>query len=209
MAAHAVLSASGAHRWLECTPSARLEENFEDKPSISAREGTLAHAIAEAKIKNMFIEPLPKRSFNKILKGFTEQELYQKEMNTLTDEYTEYIREIMLLYPQKPYIAAEVKLNLDRYIPGGFGTADCVIIAVNDLHIVDLKYGKSTAVKAKDNPQLKLYALGVVSEYELFYDIQNVHMHIFQPRNADGGGIYGLSVQDLKACVELENERIL
>lgn len=202
MAAHAVLSASGAHRWLECTPSARLEENFEDKPSISAREGTLAHAIAEVKIKNMFIEPLPKRSFNKILKGFTEQELYQKEMSTLTDEYTEYIREIMLSYPQKPYITAEVKLNLDRYIPGGFGTADCVIIAGNDLHIVDLKYGKSTAVKAKDNPQLKLYALGVVSEYELFYDIQNVHMHIFQPRNSDGGGVFTASVQELKAWAE-------
>ena len=66
MAAHAILSASSAHRWLECTPSARLEENFEDVPSASAKEGTLAHAIAEAKIRNAFIEPLPKRSFNKI-----------------------------------------------------------------------------------------------------------------------------------------------
>ena len=79
MGQHAVLSASGAHRWLECTPSARLEEGFEDRPSSSAKEGTLAHEIAEAKLRNAFIEPLPKRSFNSALKAFTKREEYQKE----------------------------------------------------------------------------------------------------------------------------------
>ena len=202
MAEHAILSASGAHRWLECTPSARLEENFEDRPSESAREGTLAHAIAEAKVRNMFIDPLPKRSFSKILKDFTKDAMYQKEMDALTDEYVEYIRGIVLSYRQKPYIAVEVKLNLSAYVPEGFGTADCIIISGNDLHIVDLKYGKNVAVSAEDNPQLKLYALGAVGEYELFYDIQTVHMHIFQPRNKDGGGTFIASVQELKAWGE-------
>ena len=199
MSKHAVLSASGAHRWLECTPSARLEENFEDRSSDSAKEGTLAHAIAEAKVRNMLIDPLPKRTFNKILKDFTNDSMYQKEMDALTDGYAEYIRSIVLSYPQKPYIAVEVKLNLSAYIPEGFGTADCIIISGNELHIVDLKYGKKVAVSAEDNPQLKLYALGAVGEYELFYDIQSVHMHIFQPRNSDGGGTFTTSVQKLKA----------
>lgn len=199
MAKHAILSASGAHRWLECTPSARLEENFEDRPSESAKEGILAHSIAEAKVRNMLIDPLPKRSFSKILKDFTKDAMYQKEMDALTDEYAEYIRGIVLSYAQKPYIAVEVKLNLSAYIPEGFGTADCVIISGNDLHIVDLKYGKNVAVSAENNPQLRLYALGAVGEYELFYDIQTVHMHIFQPRNKDGGGTFIASVQDLKA----------
>ena len=135
MAEHAILSASGAHRWLECTPSARLEENFEDRSSDSAKEGTLAHAIAEAKVRNMLIDPLPKRSFSKILKDFTKDAMYQKEMDALTDEYAEYIRGIVLSYAQKPYIAVEVKLNLSTYIPEGFGTADCIIISGNDLHI--------------------------------------------------------------------------
>ena len=202
MAEHAVLSASGAHRWLECTPSARLEENFEDRPSESAKEGTLAHAIAEAKVRNMLIDPLPKRSFNKILKDFTNDSMYQKEMDALTDEYAEYIRSIVLSYPQKPYIAVEVKLDLSAYIPEGFGTADCIIISGNELHIVDLKYGKNVAVSAENNPQLKLYTLGAVGEYELFYDIQSVHMHIFQPRNSDGGGTFTTSVQELKAWGE-------
>lgn len=202
MPKHAVLSASGAHRWLECTPSARLEENFEDRSSDSAKEGTLAHAIAEAKVRNMLIDPLPKRSFNKILKDFTKDAMYQKEMDALTDEYAEYIRGIVLSYAQKPYIAVEVKLDLSVYIPEGFGTADCIIISGNELHIVDLKYGKSVAVSAEDNPQLKLYALGAVGEYELFYNIQSVHMHIFQPRNNDGGGTFTTSVQELKAWGE-------
>ena len=202
MPKHAVLSASGAHRWLECTPCARLEENFEDRSSDSAKEGTLAHAIAEAKVRNMLIDPLPKRSFNKILKDFTKDAMYQKEMDALTDEYAEYIRGIVLSYAQKPYIAVEVKLDLSVYIPEGFGTADCIIISGNELHIVDLKYGKSVAVSAEDNPQLKLYALGAVGEYELFYNIQSVHMHIFQPRNNDGGGTFTTSVQELKAWGE-------
>ena len=202
MPKHAVLSASGAHRWLECTPSARLEENFEDRPSDSAKEGTLAHAIAEAKVRNMLMNPLPKRSFNKILKDFTNDSMYQKEMDALTDEYAEYIRGIVLSYAQKPYIAVEVKLDLSVYIPEGFGTADCIIISGNELHIVDLKYGKSVAVSAEDNPQLKLYALGAVGEYELFYNIQSVHIHIFQPRNNDGGGTFTTSVQELKAWGE-------
>lgn len=202
MPKHAVLSASGAHRWLECPPSARLEESFEDRPSESAKEGTLAHAIAEAKVRNMLIDPLPKRSFNKILKDFTNNSMYQKEMDALTDEYAEYIRSIVLSYPQKPYIAIEVKLNLSAYIPEGFGTADCVIISGNELHIVDLKYGKKVPVSAEDNPQLKLYALGAIGDYELFYDIQSVHMHIFQPRNSDGGGTFTTNVQELKAWGE-------
>lgn len=202
MPKHALLSASGAHRWLECPPSARLEESFEDRPSDSAKEGTLAHAIAEAKVRNMLIDPLPKRSFNKILKDFTNNSMYQKEMDALTDEYAEYIREIMLSYTQKPYIAVEVKLNLSTYIPEGLGTADCIIISGNDLHIIDLKYGKNVPVSAEDNPQLKLYALGAVGEYELFYDIQSIHMHIFQPRNKNGGGAFTTNVQELKAWGE-------
>ena len=202
MPKHALLSASGAHRWLECPPSARLEESFEDRPSDSAKEGTLAHAIAEAKVRNMLIDPLPKRSFNKILKDFTNNSMYQKEMDALTDEYAEYIREIMLSYTQKPYIAVEVKLNLSTYIPEGLGTADCIIISGNDLHIIDLKYGKNVPVSAEDNPQLKIYALGAVGEYELFYDIQSIHMHIFQPRNKNGGGTFTTNVQELKAWGE-------
>ena len=202
MGQHAVLSASGAHRWLECTPSARLEEGFEDRPSSSAREGTLAHEIAEAKLRNAFIEPLPKRSFNSALKAFTKREEYQKEMDTLTDEYIGYIKELVLSAPTKPVVRAEVKVDFSKCVPEGFGTADCIIIRGNTLHIVDFKYGRNVAVHPEDNPQLKLYALGAIEGFGMFFDIKIVRMHIFQPRNTEGGGVFSMDAEDLKAWGE-------
>lgn len=202
MGQHAVLSASGAHRWLECTPSARLEEGFEDRPSSSAKEGTLAHEIAEAKLRNAFIEPLPKKTFNSTLKAFSKREEYQKEMDTLTDEYVDYIKELVLSAPTKPVVRAEVKVDFSKYVPEGFGTADCIIIRGNTLHIIDLKYGRNVAVHPEDNPQLKLYALGAIEGFGLFFDIKIVRMHIFQPRNAEGGGVFSMDAEDLKAWGE-------
>lgn len=202
MGQHAVLSASGAHRWLECTPSARLEEGFEDRPSSSAREGTLAHEIAEAKLRNAFIEPLPKRSFNSALKAFTKREEYQKEMDALTDEYIDYIKELVLSAPTKPVVRAEVKVDFSKCVPEGFGTADCIIIRGNTLHIVDFKYGRNVAVHPEDNPQLKLYALGAIEGFGMFFDIKIVRMHIFQPRNTEGGGVFSMDAEDLKAWGE-------
>lgn len=50
MAQHALLSASGAHRWMVCTKSPRLEESMDEETSFYAEEGTLAHELAELKI---------------------------------------------------------------------------------------------------------------------------------------------------------------
>lgn len=179
---HALLSASSAHRWLKCTPSARLEESLPDTESESAAEGTLAHAIAELKLRNMAIEPMPKRTFNSRMKKLKADPLYQKEMDRYTDEYVDYIREIMLQYNVAPFVRAEMEVDFSKYAPEGFGTADCILIAGREMHIVDFKYGKNVAVSALDNPQLMLYALGAMEEFALFYDIHHVYMHIFQPR---------------------------
>lgn len=48
---HAILSASSAHRWMNCNPSARLEQEFEDRESEAAAEGSAAHALAEHKLR--------------------------------------------------------------------------------------------------------------------------------------------------------------
>lgn len=47
MAEHALLSASSSKRWINCTPSARLEEAVDDETTEYAREGSFAHALAE------------------------------------------------------------------------------------------------------------------------------------------------------------------
>ena len=51
MAKHAILSASSSHRWLNCPPSARLCEAYEDKGSDYAAEGTDAHTLCEFRLK--------------------------------------------------------------------------------------------------------------------------------------------------------------
>ena len=197
---HAVLSPSSAHRWLVCTPSARLEESFEDRAGESAQEGTLAHAMAELKLRHL-IKNGAKSIYAKNLKKLQKDPLYKKEMDCYTDEYIGFIREILLQSPNKPYVQAELSLDLSRYVPEGFGTADCIILYGDQLHIVDLKYGRSVTVLPDNNPQLRLYALGVLDEYAAFYHINTVHMHIFQPRGK-GGGSVTVAVEALRAWGE-------
>lgn len=179
---HALLSASGADRWLHCTPSARLEETLPEKESAYADEGSLAHEIGELKLRKMFIEPMGQRSFNSKLKKLQEKPLYQEEMLRYTDAYLDYVLSIVHSYPSKPYIAAEKKLDFSAYVPDGFGTGDCIVIGGNTLNIIDLKYGKGVPVSAFDNPQMKLYALGAFLAYSFLYPIDTVKMTIFQPR---------------------------
>lgn len=180
--AHAVLSASGAEKWLNCPPSARLEESYPDTSSPYAKEGTLAHEIAEFKARNYFIETLPKRTFTSKLNKFKKDELYQNEMDEYTENYLEYIKEVAMRYPSKPYIALEKKIDFSKYVPDGYGTCDCIMIHGNDMHIIDFKYGKGVPVSAENNSQLMLYALGALEAYSMLYQIDTVHLSIFQPR---------------------------
>lgn len=179
---HALLSASSAHRWLICSPSARLEEQFPDQGSPHAAEGTLAHELCELKVRQNFIKKQSAATYKKKLKAIRENEWYQKEMDGYTDEYLDIVASIVHSFDAEPYINVEKKLDFSHVVPEGFGTGDCVIIGGNDMHILDFKYGKGVPVSAVSNPQLKLYALGALKAYGLLYPIQQVTMHIIQPR---------------------------
>lgn len=179
---HALLSASSAVRWLNCPPSARLTENMPDSESQYAAEGTLAHSLAELKVRKKF-EVMKKSEYDKRLKAIQNDPFYAPEMDGHTDTYLEYILETAHSYNRvKPYVVAEKRLDYSSYVPGGFGTCDCVMLCKSDLHIFDFKYGKGVPVTAENNPQLKLYALGALAEYSFLYGIQNVALHIIQPR---------------------------
>ena len=179
---HALLSASGSHKWLVCSPSARLEEGFENKTSSYMAEGTLAHAIAELKVKNYFLDPMGKRKFNSEMKKLQKSEFYNEEMQGYTDTYLDYLKELALKSNIKPSVAVEVKIDYSKYAKEGFGTADCIMVMGNELHIIDFKYGKGVPVSAEDNPQLKLYALGALEKYKIIYPIMHITLHIVQPR---------------------------
>ena len=182
MTAHALLSASGAARWLNCTGAPTLEKDFPDTTSVYAKEGTLAHAICELKLRKYAIEPMGKAVFTRRLNKLKKGEEYDKEMDGYTDDYLDHIKRIILSYPETPYVVAEQRVDFSRWVPGGFGTADCLIIGGHTLHVVDFKYGKGVEVEAHENPQMRLYALGALDRYRILYDIQTVHMHIIQPR---------------------------
>lgn len=193
--AHALLSASSAHRWLKCTPSAVLESQFPDTTSEAAKEGTLAHELAELKIQ-LLIKDITKRTYNARVKKLKEQELWNDEMESCTQKYADIINDIMLSYNIAPSVQIEQKLNLTKIIPEGFGTADCVIMCGDDLHVIDYKHGKGVPVSAENNPQMMLYALGAVYKYALIYSFKRIVLHIVQPR-IDNFSTWELSAYDL------------
>ncbi len=175
MGKHAILSASGSHRWLNCTPSARLELEFDDTGSEAAKEGTAAHALCEHKLK----KALRMRSKRPV------SDYDSDEMEECTDAYVDFVLEQYDAAKQMcadPMVLIEQRLDFSQYVPDGFGTGDCVIIGDRRLHIVDFKYGMGVLVEAENNPQMKLYALGALNVYDGIYDISEVSMTIFQPR---------------------------
>lgn len=169
MTAHAVLSASSAHRWLNCPGSVQLEQAYPDTTSEFAAEGTLAHEICELKLRAYAIEPMGKAEYSSRMAALKANELYKLEMETSTDVYLEYIKAVMLSYPVQPAVVAEKRVDYSAYAPDGFGTADCLVLAGDVLHVIDYKHGKGVPVSADHNPQMMLYALGAISAYSMLY----------------------------------------
>ncbi|WP_028822324.1 DUF2800 domain-containing protein [Propionimicrobium lymphophilum] len=193
---HALLSASGAHRWLNCTPSAHLESDEPESTSNAAEQGTTAHALAEHKLRRA----LKQRSKRPVSAWIDD------EMESLTDDYVAYVQEHISLAEQTcgdPQVLIEQRLDFSHIVPGGFGTGDCVIIAEPTLQIIDLKYGQGVLVEAANNPQLMLYALGALHAFGDLYDIETVAVTIYQPRRANVD-TWEISVAELEHWAETE-----
>lgn len=196
MSKHAILSASGSHRWLNCTPSARLELEFENTTSEAAKEGTAAHALCEHKLKKF----LKKRSKRPV------SDYNSDEMEECTDAYAEFVieqYEEAKKFCKDPVILIEQKLDFSCYVPEGFGTGDCIIISDDKLHIIDFKYGQGILVEAEHNPQMMLYALGALEIYDALYDIKEISMTIFQPRR-ENVSTWTIPIEELKVWAEEE-----
>jgi len=184
MVQHAILSASSAYRWMACQPSARLEENYANKTSAFAAEGTLAHELGELSLKHNLGE-ISTRKFNLEFKKIEANELFTNDMPDYVEIYTDTCMEKVSEAKSKTKDALfkiEQRLNFSKWVPEGFGTGDFVIIADGTIEICDLKYGKGVPVSALNNVQMRLYALGAIAEFEFLYDIKNVKMTIIQPR---------------------------
>src|SRR5690606_38627340 len=161
MRKHAILSASGAHRWLNCPLSARLEEHFPDEPSTYAEEVTKAHKLAEGILLDKIDEPAPDEMFEHV---------------------SRYVEVVLEKLTPDADLYVEQRLDFSPWVPEGFGTGDAVIVSDDVLEIIDLKYGKGVQVDAEGNPQLRLYALGAYNQFGMIYNFDRVRMTIVQPR---------------------------
>lgn len=196
---HALLSASSAHRWLNCTAAPRFEAQFPDGTSTYAEEGTLAHHICELYATRAFKpQEMSSQKFGARLKKAKQNELYDDEMLSCAEGYVEYLKSKSLeLYDNPPYITQEITVDYSTYAPEGFGTCDCVMLGSNTLHITDYKHGKGVAVSAVSNPQMMLYALGALEKFKALYSIKFISMGIFQPRISSEPSEWGITVEDL------------
>ena len=189
MSGHALLSASGAHKWLHCSPSARLEQTYADHESEAAAEGTAAHALAEYKLKTALNQQAerPKSQYE------------TDEMNVCTENYVEFVLESIAqarLLCRDPIVLIEQHLDFSCYVPDGFGTGDAMIVGDGVLHIIDFKYGRGVLVDAAENPQMMLYALGALQQFGNLYDMNQASMTIFQPRR-ENVSTWSVSISEL------------
>ena len=190
-------SPSGAVKWLNCPGSALLEATLPDTASSYAKEGTLAHSLAELKLQKKF-EPMSQSTYTRRFNKIKKDEFYQSEMDRHTDTYLDYVTEIAYSFRTSPFVAIEKRVSFENYAPGGFGTADSIVIGDKTMHVIDFKYGKGKRVEAECNPQGMLYALGALHEYGLFYQIDDIVISIVQPR-IDNISQYVISRNDLES----------
>lgn len=184
MAKHALLSASGAHRWLECTPSAQLELQFPQSTSEYAEEGTAAHELCELTAR-YWLGEISEAEYENQRDELAKGKYYNAEMQECANDYAKFVAEKTAAARETcedAFTALEVRVDFSKYVKDGFGIGDCIIVSDNVLEIIDFKYGKGVRVEAAGNPQMKLYALGAYLEYNTLFDIDSVRMTIFQPR---------------------------
>lgn len=188
---HALLSASGASRWINCPPSARMEEKIPSKGSSTfAEEGTLAHEFGDLDLRiQTHVGKVGKggdyQKWKEQREQFKSHELYDPEMEEYVAVYVDYVLEQYMAAKKETsgvVLKVEERTDYSYLVPEGFGTSDANIIADDVLEIVDLKYGKGVKVGAQKNSQLRLYALGLLRKFDLVYDIKKVKMTIVQPR---------------------------
>jgi hypothetical protein len=200
---HAFLALSASKAWLSCTRMPRFTEGLPDTENEAAFEGTVAHAISEWTLRMMLRMNSEKYCRSQIKKyketvypdlglgesGRAGEVVYDKQMSRHVRDYVSYVMEQYsqaLRIDPGAQIFIETRVDVSKYVPEGFGTADVIIVyKINGRgrYIgIDLKYGKGVLVEGEDNPQLKLYALGGAILLDPVWDFEFFEMHIYQPR---------------------------
>lgn len=190
---HALLGASSAARWIACPPSARATENLPDEESEYAAEGTRAHEVCEGTLRHRLAEWEHDQPVNFLLRAPDNP----PEMLNAADQYVSFIHDLWVGFPCRPGVFIEQEVDVSQWVPGGFGTCDCLMIGDGILHIIDFKYGKGVPVSPVRNPQLMYYALGAYALFDGIEEIDTVRMSIVQPRIQEEPETWEFSLADL------------
>jgi len=182
MSTHAFLSPSASHRWLACPPSAKLCAKAADQSSEYAKQGTDAHSLCA-----YLIEKELGRDVSDPTKDLG---YYDQEMQQCAEGYADFVMEEYAKVRQScgdAEVMIEQKVDFSRWVKGGTGTADCIILSDGTAEVIDFKYGLGIMVSADSeehggNPQLMCYCLGVLEMFDGIYDIDTLKMVIYQPR---------------------------
>lgn len=197
--AHALLSPSSAHRWLICSPSARMEDVYPDESSTAALEGTIAHEMAERYADAIIVGDIDteapdflKESVAQITAFLTENDLHDIDPLDIIEDakgYATYARSLRDKMSRETggdfvFHLTEMTIDVSEYVPEGFGSVDLMLMSDTVLHVVDYKYGRGVKVAATLNPQMMIYALGALKYYRSLMqgDPEEVRMTIYQPR---------------------------
>lgn len=197
---HALLGASSAARWIACTPSARATEHLPEETSKYAEEGTRAHEVCESWLRtNLERWTLLHRGSLHMTGGYVgdyEDEV-PPEMCKAANQYVDFVHLQWGLYIHQPEVFIEQEVDVSQWVPGGFGTCDCLLIGDGILHIIDFKYGQGVPVNPERNPQLMYYALGAYALFEGIEEVSTVRLSIVQPRMQEEPQTWVVSLADL------------
>lgn len=174
---HALIGGSSLSRAMQCPPSVRLTEHYDDESSIYAKEGTSAHLLLEKKVKRRYGIPFEESN--------EELEYYSEEMEETTDIALNFISEVYEKLAEEgkhPFIASEVLVDFSDVVPEGSGSSDVVIVYDGGIYVIDYKHGRGVEVSCENNPQLMIYAYGSMRMFEALYDTVDINMVIIQPR---------------------------
>ena len=194
---HALLGASSAARWIACPPSARLTENMEGGSSQYAEEGSRAHELCEYTLRHNLIGWAKGKPLDPMYDWYGGEGTVTPEMLKSANQYVDFIYHLWLGFGARPGVFIEQEVNVEQWVPGGFGTCDCLLIGDGVLHIVDFKYGQGVPVSCENNPQLMYYALGAYALFAATDEIQTVRMSIVQPRIQEEPETFEMPLADL------------
>lgn len=192
---HALLGASSAARWIACTPSARATEGLPDQESTYAAEGTRAHEVCEKALRYKLAKWEAGKPFD-LLSDWAQQSM-PTEMFNAANQYVSFLHDQWVGFSCHPGVFIEQEVDVSRWVPGGFGTCDCLMIGGGLLHIIDFKYGQGVPVSPVRNPQLMYYALGAYALFDGLESIDTVRMSIVQPRIQEEPETWELPLSDL------------